>query len=324
MRRVSYLGGLVALIRNTLARTVVLIGITVSFAASASSLDDGVTAFDRSDFKTAFAQFKPLAESGNPEAQYYLSLLYERGGGVKRDDAIALQWLRKSIDGGSTPAVWKMGWRYGRGIGITKDTSEAWKCFFKAADTAVWAQTNIGLLALGKDSPVVKPDMRYYHGLEYLYFRPYYLEAAKWFQKAAAQGDAEAEYELGILYSQGYGVLKDERQAVVWLRKAAMGGSRMAQSELGWLYKTGELGVKPDKEEAYFWLQLSTSQNFYHYIDPKAKEVAKQLTAEEVAAIEKRIAAWQPSPDAYVPRHAGKEACSAQDSRECDISHLFE
>lgn len=45
--------------------------------------------------------------------------------------------------------------------------------------------------------------------------------------KAAAQGDAEAEFSLGVLYATGRGVARDDAQAVNWYRKAAEHG-------LGW------------------------------------------------------------------------------------------
>jgi TPR repeat protein len=50
-------------------------------------------------------------------------------------------------------------------------------------------------------------------------------EAVKWIQRAATQGDAYAQYNLGLMYAQGRGVIvKDERQAIGWLTKSADGG----------------------------------------------------------------------------------------------------
>jgi TPR repeat protein len=37
-----------------------------------------------------------------------------------------------------------------------------------------------------------------------------------WYQKAAEQGLAEAQYNLGFMYVNGKGVLKDYKQAVYW------------------------------------------------------------------------------------------------------------
>ena len=49
-------------------------------------------------------------------------------------------------------------------------------------------------------------------------------EAAKWFRKAAEQGDAEAQSKLGECYYFGIGVEKDETEALKWFRKAAEQG----------------------------------------------------------------------------------------------------
>ena len=48
-----------------------------------------------------------------------------------------------------------------------------------------------------------------------------YAEAAKWFRLAAAQGDAEAQHNLGVLYRRGQGVPQDYVEAHKWLNPAA-------------------------------------------------------------------------------------------------------
>jgi len=57
-------------------------------------------------------------------------------------------------------------------------------------------------------------------------------EAEKWYRKAAEQGNADAQYELGIWYLDG----DDEKAAVKWVRKAAEQGHMDAQYELGEWY----------------------------------------------------------------------------------------
>jgi TPR repeat protein len=61
-----------------------------------------------------------------------------------------------------------------------------------------------------------------------------------WYQKAANQGQAEAQYNLGIAYTFGKGVLKDYKQAVYWYQKAADQGYAEAQSILGIAYTIGK------------------------------------------------------------------------------------
>src|SRR5215510_13467908 len=48
-----------------------------------------------------------------------------------------------------------------------------------------------------------------------------FASAAQWYQKAASQGYAPAQIDLGSLYEQGKGVPKDPQQALAWYRKAS-------------------------------------------------------------------------------------------------------
>ena len=51
-------------------------------------------------------------------------------------------------------------------------------------------------------------------------------------RKAAEQGDASAQYNLGVMYYKGAGVPKDTSAAVAWFRKAAVQGHATAQRAL--------------------------------------------------------------------------------------------
>ena len=51
----------------------------------------------------------------------------------------------------------------------------------------------------------------------------------KWYRKAAEQGDAKAQYNLGNCYYFGNGVTENEQEAVKWYRKAAEQGDAKAQ-----------------------------------------------------------------------------------------------
>ena len=72
------------------------------------------------------------------------------------------------------------------------------------------------------------------------------------FSKAAVQGHAGAQANLGNLYAGGAGVPQDYRQAVIWYRRAAEQGVPEAQYNLGLLYDSGE-GVPQDDSEAMKW-----------------------------------------------------------------------
>ncbi|MEW6560686.1 MAG: tetratricopeptide repeat protein, partial [Pseudomonadota bacterium] len=65
-------------------------------------------------------------------------------------------------------------------------------------------------------------------------------QAASWFRKAADQGDADAQYNLGVMYANGQGVPQDYAQAASWFRKAADQGYAAAQNNLGIMYANGQ------------------------------------------------------------------------------------
>jgi TPR repeat protein len=61
------------------------------------------------------------------------------------------------------------------------------------------------------------------------------------FQKLAEQGQAEAQFSLGMMYMNGTGVMKDDRQATQWLRRAAIQGHGYAKFYLDLMHSTGRL-----------------------------------------------------------------------------------
>jgi hypothetical protein len=85
-------------------------------------------------------------------------------------------------------------------------------------------------------------------------------EDAVEYRKAADQGDAEAQYDLGLCYELGSGVPKDEVEAVKWYRKAADQGQADAQARLAYSLITGE-GGKQNLIEAYALLNLAGIEN---------------------------------------------------------------
>ncbi len=81
------------------------------------------------------------------------------------------------------------------------------------------------------------------------YDRGDYATAVAKFEKAAARGDAEAQFALGYMYDEGKGVPRDYAQAVRWYELAAAQGLAEAQFALGQIYLNG-LGVTQDSAAA--------------------------------------------------------------------------
>jgi TPR repeat protein len=84
-------------------------------------------------------------------------------------------------------------------------------------------------------------------------------EAAKWWKKAAEQGDATSQHNIGVAYYDGNGVVKSFEEAVRWYTKAAEQGFSIAQYKLGAAYYYG-YGVVQNFQEANKWLELAAGQ----------------------------------------------------------------
>jgi len=107
-----------------------------------------------------------------------------------------------------------------------------------------------------------------------------FKQAIIWFTKAAQQGNANAQSQLGICYYLGFGVEKDFKQAIPWLTKAAQQGDDYAQHALSVCYYHGE-GVEIDYWQAYFWLNKAAEKGNIH----SKKDIAelKELSKLNVA-----------------------------------------
>ncbi len=114
---------------------------------------------------------------------------------------------------------------------------------------------------------------------------------------AAKQGDAVAQYNLGVAYATGEGIAQDKREAVRWYRKAAEQGHAWAQNNLGLAYGFGE-GVIQDYKESYIWLSIAKvfgnkdsadsfrNTNWQNYLSKAEISDAKSETKKRLEKIE--------------------------------------
>jgi len=87
------------------------------------------------------------------------------------------------------------------------------------------------------------------------------LKAVELYTKAAEQGDADAQFNLGVMYYNGDGVAEDKLKAVEWYTKAAEQGDAYAQFALGYMYEYGD-GVTQDKKKATDWYTKAAEQGY--------------------------------------------------------------
>jgi localization factor PodJL len=78
-------------------------------------------------------------------------------------------------------------------------------------------------------------------------------------RRAAAAGDAVAEYELGVRYVTGRGFERDTAEGARWIERAALKGLAPAQYNFGVMYERG-LGVQLNDDVAIYWYRLAANQ----------------------------------------------------------------
>ena len=108
------------------------------------------------------------------------------------------------------------------------------------------------------------------------------------YQKAAEQGDVNAQSILGAMYYEGKGVQKNYAKAFEWFEKAAEQGHANAQYNLGVMYANGE-SVPKDYTRAIAWYQKAAEQGFANAQDALNK--IKQSTVSFSDMLDKSLSA---------------------------------
>ena len=177
--------------------------------AVAADYDTGFKAFQKGVFSIALAEWVPLAEQGDVDAQNSLAALYKFGLGVPQNAETAVKWYSLSAKQGDAAGQYGMGTMYANGEGVPEDNETAVKWFALAAEQGdVRAQYNLGI-RYDSGQGVTEDDET----------------AVKWYTLAAGQGLADAQTNLGIMYQNGYGVPIDIDRAYMWYNIAAYGGN---------------------------------------------------------------------------------------------------
>jgi hypothetical protein len=218
----------------------------------------------------AYSEWLGIAEQGFAESQFNLSVMESDGDAGAPNAAKALAWLQKAADGNYPEAQFQLAQRYNKGDGVGKDVPKAllyWRkcaalgekrCSFNAAvalaggvgvaqDEAA-ARTLFAEAGSGAGALVAAQSEL---GKMYLQDNKErdYAKARQWLEQAAAGNDPEAQYNLALIYSNGYGVKADKRKALALYQRAAKQGAPAALNNLGGMYRFGE-GVPKDQKKA--------------------------------------------------------------------------
>jgi hypothetical protein len=117
-----------------------------------------------------------------------------------------------------------------------------------------------------------------------------FQEAIRWFRRAAAQGDPDAQNSLGQMYEIGEGVKQNYTLAAKWYRIPAehvpdLGGAGQGRNNLGLLYLDG-LGVPKDYVQAYMWFRLA-------HVDRNISSAKEQMSSAEIFEAERMAMEWK-------------------------------
>lgn len=98
-----------------------------------------------------------------------------------------------------------------------------------------------------------------------------YQQAVYWYKQAARQGHVLAQYNLGHQYLSGAGVTPSEKEAMSWWLKAAELDHPLAQFNVGRGYYLG-IGLDKNLAQSEYWFKRAAMNN-----EPKSIDVLKQL-----------------------------------------------
>ncbi len=141
-------------------------------SATADPVADGLSAYQRGDYATAYKLCLPWAQQGNRDAQFLIGLMYATGRGVRQSYVEAAQWYQDAADDGQDAAQNNLGQMYAAGRGVRRSLAQAATLFWRAADQGnPRAQYNLAVAY--RDGKGVEQD---------------YVRAYMWYTLSAAAG----------------------------------------------------------------------------------------------------------------------------------------
>jgi GAF domain-containing protein len=109
-------------------------------------------------------------------------------------------------------------------------------------------------------------------------------------RRLAQQGNAEAQWRMGVRYHDGEDVPHDDAEAARWFQRAAEQGNVDAQGALGAFYWQGR-GVPQDLSKAYFWSEIAMAQGD-EISKGRVEGLASQMTRDQVSSARQKAEDW--------------------------------
>lgn len=198
--------------------------------AAGASLEAGERSYKSRNYPAAYRELLPLAEAGNPRAQFLISEMYYFGrSGFPKDWDKTFAWLQRAAQQGYLPAVTNLGFKYIQGRGVRQDKARGIALVRRAALAGrVESQQAMGIFYYIGYMDAAEQDID---------------EAEKWFRMGAEQGDKKAFWRLGEIYAGENSPRDDEVEAMKWLILAGRDDYYMARR----LYEQLTLELSPEQ-----------------------------------------------------------------------------
>jgi len=116
-------------------------------------------------------------------------------------------------------------------------------------------------------------------------------QAIKWYTLACEGGHAEARFNLGVMYANGWGVDMDWDEAARFYDLSAGQGFVPAQKALAYAYGHG-MGVQKDRVQAYTWYDIAAQLDGDLGAGLKRDELVEKMSAEEVSTAQQAALKW--------------------------------
>lgn len=117
-----------------MTRLTLIVLLMLASSTGYTDFQSGVEAYRENDFRTAFAEFKRLAEAGDPRAQTALALMYKFGEAVDKDVQAAFEWYKKAATADYPPAQFNLAMMYLEGNGTNQNVQSAIEWFKRAGE----------------------------------------------------------------------------------------------------------------------------------------------------------------------------------------------
>lgn len=276
-------------------KIVLFLSLLLGVSPAVAGFTEGEEYLNNQRYAQAFAEFKPLADTGDFRSQYYVGYLYLNGYGVEQDNQKALSYLQQSVAQNYDLAEALMGFLYAEGKVIPQDKKKALELYNKAAERGnISAFLNLGVAYYtgdGVDKDIKKaisyferiplkekPVVGRYLGDIFQYDSGVqdFNKAREYYMEAARGGDLGAYHALGYMNQKGLGGIENMDEAIKFYQYAASQNYAPSQYVLGTIYANGD-GVTRNPIKAYAWLSLAVNQKL-GVAEEAQKKISENMT----------------------------------------------